>query len=68
MLVFTGSYLGGHPAREHAEKSATLKIETEGVKVSVFRTFIDEPWENITALDVEVPIKSRRGLPRRASY
>jgi hypothetical protein len=38
-LAFSGSYLGGHPARDRPEKTATLVIDGEGIRVSVFRRF-----------------------------
>jgi hypothetical protein len=52
-LSFSGSYLGGHPARDRTEEAASLHIEFDGIRVKVFRTFINEPWENITALFAE---------------
>jgi hypothetical protein len=51
--VFSGSYLGGHPSRERQEKQASLRFDDDGVHVSVFRAFIEEPWANIISLDAE---------------
>jgi HNH endonuclease len=49
-LRYSGSYLGGHPAKDGLEAGATLLINEDGIQVMVFRKFIKEPWENITGL------------------
>jgi len=54
-LLYSGGYLGGHPARERPEKTATLAVSDEGIQVSVFKNFINERWANITGLTAEGP-------------
>jgi hypothetical protein len=51
-----GAYLGGHPELERAAKIARLTMNDDGIHVKVgFRTFINEPWKNITGLSAEGP-------------
>lgn len=54
-VVHTGRYLGGHPDRERASDNANISITAEGVRVGVFKTWINEPWANISELDAEGP-------------
>jgi hypothetical protein len=52
----SGAYLGGHPAHERADKNARLTMNDDGIHVKAgFRTFIKEPWKNITGLSAEGP-------------
>ena len=47
-------YLGGHPGREKAT-TCTVTLDDDGFRARIVRNFIDEPWSNVRAVEVDGP-------------
>jgi hypothetical protein len=52
-------YLGGHPGREKAT-TCTVTIDDDGVRARVVRNFIDVPWSEVRAVEVDGPDEVQR--------
>lgn len=52
-------YLGGHPGREKAT-TCTVTLDDDGVRARVVRNFIEAPWSEVQAVEVDGPEEVRR--------
>lgn len=52
-------YLGGHPGREKAT-TCTVTIDDDGVRARIIRNFLEVPWSQVRAVEVDGPDEVRR--------
>ncbi len=52
-VTYIADYLGGHQAHDKPRDSVRLKFSDEGVSVHAFKTILEFPWKDVSAISVE---------------
>lgn len=53
-------YLGGHPGREKATTCTVTIDDDDGVRARIIRNFLEVPWSQVRAVEVDGPDEVRR--------